>query len=800
MRKIMIAIASITAFGFIAGIIGLTGLYYWASKDLPSFTGVADYRPALVTTVVARDGQIMGQLYREKRYLINLDQMTKYLPLAFLAIEDTEFYEHEGVNPTAILRAFIVNLQAGTTKQGGSTITQQLIKRLLLTPERSYIRKLKEAILAYRLENYLSKDEILTIYLNHIFLGSNSYGVEAAARTYFGKQAKDLTIAECAVIAGLPQAPSRYSPYRDRDVAKNRQMQVLRRMHEVKWITDAEFEEASNQPLIYQRMKEGLGDDVDWYLEEVRRNTIDLLEEKNAKSLGIELPVYGEEAIYTLGLTIYTAMSPQHQMAADKALRKGLEQATKRHGWRGPLQNIAENIDEYAKTMHFTPQSLMNGAWTKAIVTEVQKDSAKVKMGNYHGTLFTKTMTWARIPNPKIAAAYAPSIKDANKILKVGDLIWVSAVSDEKNPYEADKITAETDIILKLEQVPDVQGALVSIEPQTGDVVALVGGYSFSDSKFNRATQAKRQPGSSFKPIVYSAALDNGFTGATTVLDAPVVQLAEQVDLLWRPKNYSGGFEGPILLRTALAKSKNLCTIRIAQEIGMPKVLERANILGLGYEDLDPFLSLSLGAGVVSPMNMTKAYTAFAHNGMLSDARLIVRITDRFGNILYDNQPKHNEVISPENAYIMASLMKEVVTSGTATKAKVLNRPVAGKTGTSNDEQDAWFIGYTPYLVSGVWVGYDQLKPLGKLETGGAAALPIFVDYGKQVFDSYPADDFIPPENIITAKVDAKSGLLVGASEQGFVIPFTKGTEPKRYAASSANAEKSGEDLLKQLF
>ena len=497
MKRVLFLFGTIIGVLVALGLAAVVGVYFWAVRDLPGCTRIADYRPALTTTVLARDGSVIGSFYRENRFLISLDQMPKMLPKAFLAAEDAEFYEHEGVNPVAIFRAFLINLQSGTKRQGGSTITQQVIKRLLLTPERSYERKIKEAILAYRLEHYLSKDEILTIYLNQTFLGANAYGVEAAARTYFGKNAKDLTLAECALIAGLPKAPSQYNPYRDPSAAIGRQHYVLRRLRELNWITEAEYDAALKQPLVFKQMADGMGRQGAWYLEEVRRQLIDLFSEENAKRLGIELPVYGEDAVYQMGFTVQTAMSPPAQMAADEALRSGLEDFTRRQGWQGPVEKIpVADLKERIEKSHFSPDMLANGERVKGIVTRITDKGADIRLGKYSGFIDNAQLSWAK-----------KTLRSKQKFLESGDVVWVAAVSDPKNPYNPDEAELNKPIRLSLQCVPELQGALISIEPETGDVVAMVGGYSFQESQFNRATQAFRQPGSSFKPIVYSAAL-----------------------------------------------------------------------------------------------------------------------------------------------------------------------------------------------------------------------------------------------------------------------------------------------------
>ena len=782
MKKVLLTITAVIGLLVALGIAGLAGLYFWASRDLPGFTRIADYRPALTTTILARDGSVIGHLYRENRFLISLDDMPKILPQAFLAAEDAEFYEHEGINPVAIVRAFLINLQSGVKKQGGSTITQQVIKRLLLTPERSYERKIKEAILAYRLERYLSKDEILTIYLNQTFLGANAYGVEAAAQTYFGKHAKELSIAESAIIAGLPQAPSKYNPYRDPEAATARQRYVLRRLRELNWITQAEYDAALAEKLEFKSAPEGMGPAAGWYLEEVRRQLIALFSEENALKTGLNLPFYGEDAVYQLGLTVQTAMDPVEQKAADEALRSGLERLDRVQGWRGPVEHI--DVDKLEKRLSeavFDQDSLSNGGWAKAIVTKVSDKGAEVRLGTQPGFIEAKTMNWARRARGKSPLA-------------VGDVVWV-AVAGNYNPLS---LKPGTPLPLLLQSKPELQGALVSVEPQTGDVVAMVGGYSVQDSQFNRATQARRQPGSSFKPIVYSAAMDKGFTPASVILDAPVVEFMDN-GTIWRPANYEKGFKGPILLRTALALSRNLCTIRVAQQIGVPAIIERAKELEL-EPDFPEGLAISLGSVAVSPLNMVQAYTAFANGGMISKPRFIISIKNFWGEALYESQPDLRDAITPQNAFLMASMLKDVVNAGTAGRAKVLGRPLAGKTGTSNEERDAWFIGFTPYLVTGVYVGYDQARSMGKGGSGSSSALPIFVEYAKTALEAYPPDDFTVPDGISFANVDPQTGYRVNSG--GLLLPFYTGTEPGAAASEevTSGVNERGEDLLKQMF
>lgn len=755
------------------------GVFFWAARDLPDFQTITDYQPPLVTTVYARDGKILGYLYKEKRFLVPLKGMSPNVPKAFLASEDNAFYQHEGVDLSSIIRAAIKNVMAGGIVQGGSTITQQVIKSLLLTPEKSLARKLKEVILAYRLEKYLTKDEILTIYLNQIYLGSKAYGVEAAARTYFGVHASQLTIAQSAVLAGLPKAPSRFSPYEHPDAAKERQIYVLDQMRRVNWITEEEYQAALKEPLNYKSMP-----DISWqqgafYLEEVRRWLVE---------------TYGEEKILTAGYHVYTAVDLDHQAAAEKALRRGLVESSKRHGWRGPLMLLPEKAFEPFLISEPVPmEKRKTGEWVKALVVGLEKEAVRVRFGIFSGTIPYSTMGWAKNANPDVELKNRQVGGAYRTLLRPGDVIWASiaAMPVGKSP----------DWQLRLEQEPDVEGALVSIEPPTGNVVALVGGFDFSRSQFNRATQAARQPGSAFKPIVYSTALDNGFTAASIVLDAPIVFDDATTDTLWKPENFEEIFYGPTLLRTALVKSRNLVTIRVAQKVGIGKIIERAKTLGLvGHFPAD--LSVCLGSASVTPINLCQAYSAFARGGTTVKPRFVLQVTDAWGKELFASQTEVREAISPQTAYIIASLLKEAVQSGTGSKAKALGRPIAGKTGTTNNEQDGWFMGFTPYLLTGVYVGYDQLKSMGRGETGANTALPVFVDYRTAVEGRYPVQDFPQPAGIVVARVDGKTGLLsTGDSEENYFLPFMEGTQPTSTSPAGEDGGASqGEDLLKQVY
>jgi penicillin-binding protein 1A len=794
-KKLLILLVILLVVGGITGLAGLVGLYYWASSDLPSFRKITDYRPPLVTTIYTRDNKVLGYLYSEKRFLVTLSEMPAFLPKAFLAAEDSTFYQHEGVDISAIIRAMIKNLQRGGIKQGGSTITQQIIKRLLLSSEKSYKRKIKEAILAYRLEKYLTKDEILTIYLNQIYLGSRAYGVEAAARTYFGVHVQNLTIAQAALLAGLPQAPTRYSPFRDFESAKNRQKYVLGRMLVQGWITQAEHDAAVAEPLVFKSMPDPSWEVAPFYLEEVRRELIDR---------------FGEDQVYNGGLHVHTAVDLKHQEAAERALREGLVASEKRRGYKPALEKLEKDkYDDFYAHSNVPESLLVPGRWVKALVQEVSGQGAVVRFGDKYGFIPAGEMSFAK-----------------GKV-EPGDLVWASvlAVPDKagtakpaeteaptappakgkaakgKQPVEATPAPAKPGrpmwkLAMQLE--PRIEGAIVSMDPRTGEVLACVGGFSFEKSQFNRATQSFRQPGSSFKPIVYSTAMDNGMTPATVVMDGPFSYRDPWSGQVWSPGNYEGDYSGPMTLRAALSKSKNLVTVRVAQQVGMKKIIERARELGLRGEFV-PYLPVSLGAVAVNLLDMIHAYSAFARDGSTITPRFVLDVKSPWGEEIYVNKPEIKQVLSPQTAYVMDCMLKEVVRAGTATAVKVLGRPIAGKTGTTNDFQDAWFMGFSPYLLTGCYVGFDQPKPMGKGETGGRAALPIWLSYRKAVEDDYPVEDFSRPPGIVMGTVDGVPMAFKEGTERGSMAIMDEEQEKAFFTDPNAPLGK-GEDLLKQMF
>ncbi len=760
---------------------GVLGIYILIAYDLPSITRIKDYNPSLVTTIYANDGQILGYLYREKRFLERMEAMPPYLPKAFLAAEDSSFYLHEGLDLSAIVRAFLMNMRSGEIVQGGSTITQQIIKQILLGSEKKLERKIKEAILAYQLENFLTKDEILTIYLNQVFFGAGAYGVEAAARTYFGKHVGDLTLAESAILAGLPKAPTTYNPLHTTGEARSRQKYVLSRMRELGWITGQEYQQALDEQLVYKSMPEPSWSLGAYYLEEVRRWLLDNLSKEAMRVRGVRLDRYGEDAVYESGLHVYTAVDLEHQEAAERAMREGLEEASKRRGWEGPVEHLRPV--EFADYLDQNPveyETLEKGDWVKAVVLAVEPKALAVRAGKYRGVVPFEGLDWT----------HRGSFRD---MLKPGDVIWGSFVG----PLRTRAMSTSTPVLtLALEQRPKVQGALASVEPKTGCLVALVGGYSFAESQFNRATQAKRQPGSSFKPIVYSAVLDAGYTPTRTVLDSPI-SFGN-----WAPKNYGGHYSGAMPLQLALAKSKNVVTVRLAAHIGVRRVIERARALGLEAQ-FPPFLPICLGAEALVPINLLQAYTAFARDGSYIKPRMVMSIANAWGEEIYRSEPEPVPAISHHNAYTMATMLKGAVEYGTGVRAKVLNRPVAGKTGTTNDERDAWFMGFSPYLATGIYVGYDNRMPMGRSEAGSMAALPIWVKYRLAVEDNYPYEDFAPPPDVKVAVRKPRYGF---SSETPTTEARTPAREsdapeaaPSRKSAPPRSASTS-EELLKQLF
>ena len=750
------------------------GGYYYLSEDLPKITSLADYRPPIITTMYSDDGRKIGEFFKERRIVVPLIEMPDILKKAFVAAEDARFYQHKGIDFYSILRAFIKNLKAGTIVQGGSTITQQVTKSFFLTPERSYTRKLKEVILAYRIEKFLTKDEILFLYLNQIYLGHGAYGVGAAADNYFNKPVQEMTLAECAVLAGLPQAPTRYSPFHALDKANQRRIYVINRMLAEGYITNLQATEAIEQKLDIRPRRNLYLEEVPYYTEYVRRYV-----EKN----------HGTDALYREGLKIFTAVNIEMQRIARQEIDKGLRDLDTRRGFRGPLSHLPmDQIEKFNQTRATEIEEtggLAPGMRVKGVVISVndKKKVATIQIGNTRGFIHLEAMKWARQPDPEVAY-FKASLTQISQALKVGDVIDVTI---EKKLKDDDRWE------VLLDQEPQAQAALICLETETGQVKVMIGGRNFRESQFNRATQSRRQPGSAFKPLIYAAALDKGYTPATALIDSPVVFRETDMDFTWKPKNYEDTFHGRTLFRKALAKSMNVITVKILKDIGVDYAIDYARNLGI-TSHLNRNLSIALGSSGVSLLELTGAYSVFANRGFQVEPVFITKIVDRDGKMIEETALTRKKVVSESTAYIMTNLLEGVVKNGTGWRVKALKRPTAGKTGTTNDLYDAWFLGYTPRYVTGTWVGFDEEASLGKGETGSRTASPIWLGFMQQVLEGKPVRVFQVPDGVMFAKIDAKTGLLsIPESEKTIFECFKEGTAPTEYTRKPGTITGSGE-------
>lgn len=738
------------------------GLYSLVGKSLPKIASLKDYRPPIITTVYSDDNRRIAEFFDERRIIVSYESIPDQLKKAFIAAEDARFYKHQGIDLVSIIRAFFKNIEAGAIVQGGSTITQQVTKSFFLTPERSYDRKIKEAILAYRIDKALSKEEILYLYLNQIYLGHGAYGVQAAAENYFDKNVSDLNLAECAILAGLPQAPSRYSPFSFPERARDRQTYVLNRMVAEGFITNLEASDALSTKLDIKPRKNWYLEEVPLYTEHVRR----YVEKK-----------YGRDALYREGLQVYTGVSVELQKAAHEEVLTGLRDIDQRHGYRGPVKHLAEEeIENFFSTEadNDEPPPLSSGKVTQGVVIAVDDKAGQVlvRLRGGKGRLELDDIRWARKPNPEVAY-YEDKLRRPGDAFAVGDVIEVAAKKPEPD--------AEGIWPLSLEQTPDIQSAMLAIEAETGLVKVMIGGRNFRESQFNRAIQSRRQPGSAFKPIIYAAALDKGYTTASEIIDSPVVIDDQTNDFTWKPKNYGQKFYGPTLLREAMAQSRNVVTIKILQDIGIDYTIDYARKLGI-TSPLSRDLSIALGSSGVSLLEIVNAYSVFANQGYFIEPCFVTKIVDRNGKILEEMDPSRKKVIDKSTAYIMTSLLEEVVQNGTGTRVKALGRPAAGKTGTTNNQNDAWFVGYTPELITGTWVGYDNKRVLGKGETGGRAAAPIWLGFMQRALKDKPIRVFPVPEGVVFAKIDAETGLLpIPESQKTIFECFKEGTVPTEY-------------------
>jgi len=776
---------------FLVGVAAAAGLIWHYSKDLPDYSQLQDYEPPVMTRVHAGDGALLGEYSKERRLYLPIQAVPKMVINAFLAAEDKNFYEHGGIDYSGMARAALLyaqNIGSNRRPQGASTITQQVAKNFLLTNEVSFTRKIKEALLAMRIERAYSKDRILELYLNEIYLGLGAYGVAAASLVYFDKSVNELTIAEAAYLAALPKAPAVLHPVRNRDRAIERRNYVVDRLLENGWIKQADADKARKDPLaVTTRTNAAHIFAGEYFAEEVRRDVFER---------------YGEKKLYEGGLSVRTTLDPKLQVMARQTMTAGLVRFDEAQGWRGALNKLDVTGDWGVKLADV--KSLSDIApWRMAVVLETSEQSARIgfQPGRELGGAVSKarqigliTLEGVRWAKPATGPMRGKTPTTVSQVLSPGDIIYADPlVGKDGAPVEGQ---------FRLRQLPEVSGAMVAMDPWTGRVLAMVGGFSFDQSQFNRATQAYRQPGSSFKPLVYSAAMDNGYTPSTVVIDAPIEIDQGQGAGVWRPENYSTGkYYGPTTLRNALQRSLNTVTVRLAQDVGMPLIGEYAKRFGV-YDELPNYLSYALGAGETTVMRMVTAYSMFANGGRRVKPTLIDRIQDRYGRTIFkhdarecrgcdapdgwknQNEPqlvdRREQVLDAMTAYQITSMMEGVVQAGTATVIREVGKPIAGKTGTTNDEKDAWFIGFSPDLVVGIYVGYDKPRNLGKGATGGHLAAPIAKDFLKLALADKPAVPFRVPAGIKLIRVDAKSGMRVGPGEGGRSIleAFKPGTAP----------------------
>jgi len=878
--KLLLASAGLLA---VASIGGAIAFYLAFVRDLPDLRTVEDYRPPIASRVLDRNGEVIGRFYKERRTLAPMESLPQHLVQAFVAGEDSSFFEHSGIDYSSILRAAWVNLRAGgEIKQGASTITQQMVKGLLLSPERKFKRKIREMILARRIEKRFSKQEILYLYLNQIYFGHGAYGIEDAAETYFGKRADELSVSESALLAGLPKAPSRYSPFQNPEEAEARRHYVLSRMRDEAFIDAVTYAVAiAERPVLADRAATQDDPAAAYFTEEVRRTLFDR---------------FGGELVLEGGLTIETTLDAGLQRAAMQAVQTGLVDLDHRQGYRGPIRRVApsdipaeilrlaaanqlaaeipEAVDpsdprEPAEPSDAADSELpdevaseeLSGAAERAtarsllaeargtllgVVTAVdtQSKSARVAFApDVEGVVRLEDVSWARVPDPSRLPYPVRSIAD---VFTRGDVARFAAVHESATEGDETDTDEPAEIRVTLDQTPEVQGALLSIEASTNEVIALVGGRDYGQSQFNRVTQARRQPGSAFKPLIYAAALSRGYTPASIVFDRPIVYTDEESGFIWRPRNYKRSFYGPITLREALARSVNNATVHLFRDVGIDYVIEYARRLGI-ESPLSRNLSLALGSSGVSLLELTRAYAVFAERGRRVVPIFIRRVTDRDGMVLLEDavlgvpeevavdpnetaedsvevavttaeealpadaetpvdaelQGDPDQIIPPEEAYLAVSLLRAVVEDpkGTGQRLRVLQRPVAGKTGTTNEQADAWFMGFSPEIITGVWVGHDETRYLGHGETGSRAAAPIWVDYMSAALKGRPARDFPVPERIEFARIDRETGLLAGESTESTVFqPFLQGTVPTEMADSARTHSEASRQLRLDSF
>lgn len=753
-------------------------------KSLPDYAVLKNYQPEVMSRIHASNGELIAEFATKKRLYLPIQSIPERVKSAFISAEDKNFYKHFGLDPEGLARAAITDIKylwIGRRPEGASTITQQVAKNFLLTPDASLKRKIKEAVLAIHMERAYSKDHILELYLNEIYLGRGAYGIAAAALTYFNKSVGELTVAEAAYLAALPKGPRNYDPFKHPDRALARRNWVIDRMAENGYISSSQAGLEKAQPLrMHLRDDDNISFADDYFVEEVRKQL---------------LAKYGASTLYGGGLSVRTTLNPNYQLVARKALQQELIKFDKNKGWRGPYKHIELNSG-WQETLAQIAGVNDVPEWRLAVVTKVGSDKAEITLQphidlagklvdlNQTGTIEASAAKWAyRLLDTKSFAV----TKAANltNVLKVGDVIFVEPLAKRSNEFQ-------------LCQIPEIQGAMLVMNPTTGRILAMVGGFSFAQSEFNRATQAARQPGSAFKPIVYAAALDNGYTPASVVLDGPV-EIDQQDGTVWKPKNYEGGFAGPSTLRFGIEHSRNLMTVRLANDLGMSTVAEYAKRFGV-YDHMQPVLSMSLGAGETTLLKMVKAYAIIANKGKSLEPTLIDRIQDRYGKTIYRHDQRicencnadgwHNQeepklidnreqVLDPMTAYQITSMLEGVVQRGTGHSLKYLNKAIAAKTGTTNDSKDAWFIGFTPNIVVGVYLGYDQPRTLGFGGTGAVLAAPVFGEFFSKALGNAPDVPFEVPAGMLQIPIDPKTGMRTTEDDEDSMIEaFKPGTGP----------------------
>jgi penicillin-binding protein 1A len=762
----------------LAAAAGSTFVLYHFGRDLPDYKQLAVYEPPLMTRVHAADGRLMYEYAREPRLFVPIAATPQVVINAFLSAEDKNFYSHSGIDVLGVARAILTNLRnIGNARRlvGASTITQQVAKNFLLSNEVTIDRKVKEAILAFRIEHAFDKDRILELYLNQIYLGRASYGIAAAALNYFNKSLDELTLAQVAYLAALPKAPNNYHPVTRIEAAIARRNWVLSRMEQDKYISSRQAYLAKESPLeVYDREATEFID-ADYFTEEVRRQLYSM---------------FGEKALYEGGLSVRTTLNPRLQRIARRSLRQGLEGYDRRHGWRGPLAHVDPG-PSWDEALSQVPRPAALGTWQMAVVLDLSPTEATIGIdGGGAGVIPVSELKWARawVKGEKLG----PRIKRPSDVLEAGDVVAVEAVTLKDPPGTRGRTFA-------LRQIPDIEGAIVVMDPHTGRLLAMVGGYDFEDSQFNRAIQAWRQPGSAFKPFVYTAALDDGFTPSSLILDEPFV--IDQGPGLgkWRPANYTKKFYGPSTLRLGIEKSRNLMTVRLAQYIGMDRIAEYARRFGV-IENMPRILSMALGAGETTLLKLTTGYATLVNGGKRIDPTLIDRIQDRRGRNIYrhDTRPCEGcsathwsgqaepvipdvraQVVDPSTAYQMVSLLQGVVQRGTGVRIRSVGKPLAGKTGTTNESRDTWFIGFSPDLAIGVFAGFDRPRSLGARETGSNVAAPIFKSFVIEALADQPSIPFRIPPGIRLVRVNARTGLPARRGDKGVILEaFKPGTEP----------------------